>query len=266
MSASSPVFRVAASAAALAILAAAPAAAQDEGGVRIRAGLGVQLQPEFLGDDSTELKPLVKFSMKRGEGPFSFGAPDDSFSFDLVDSGGFAFGPAARIEGSRKDSEVGAPVGKVKTTVEAGAFAQYWASDNLRLRAEVRKGLGGHDGWVGSAGIDQVWRDGDRYLLSVGPRVFLADKTYQRAWFGVSPAAALATGLPTYRPGGGLRGVGATASSHVQLGSGPWGLHGFARYERLVGNAADSPIIRAYGSRDQYSVGIALTHTFRLAL
>ena len=55
------------------------------------------------------------------------------------------------------------------------------------------------------------------------------------------------------------------SSMHYQL-SGPWGLFGFARYERLMGDAADSPIVRDLGSRDQVSGGIGITHTFNIRL
>jgi outer membrane protein len=41
-----------------------------------------------------------------------------------------------------------------------------------------------------------------------------------------------------------------------------WGLFGFARYERLLGDAAKSPIVRELGSRNQLSGGIGLNYTF----
>ena len=43
-----------------------------------------------------------------------------------------------------------------------------------------------------------------------------------------------------------------------------WGLFGFARYERLVGDAARSPIVRDFGSRNQLSGGIGLNYTFTI--
>ena len=244
----------------------APAAAQVIETVRIRAGLGVELEPEFYGDDSTKLGPMVKFSLKRGDGPFDFSAPDDNFGFAVVSGDKFSLGPAIKIRGSRTNDEVGVEVGKVPTTFEAGAFVEYQLSDSLRLRSELRRGIGGHKGTVGSLGADWVARDEDRYLVSVGPRLFLSDGRFQRAYFGVDERAAFATGLDLYRPGGGLHGVGAVASTHYRFGDGPWGLYGFARYERLIGDAADSPIIRAHGSRNQYAIGVALTHTFTLKL
>jgi len=153
--------------------------------------------------------------------------------------------------------------GKVPTTIEAGAFASYQLSDSLYLRAEALKGLGGHDGIVGTLGADQIWRDGDRYVFSIGPRVLFSDNRYQRAYFGVSPAVAVASGLPAYRPSGGIHGVAAASSISYQF-SPRWGMFGYGRYARLVGDAAKSPIVRELGSRNQLSGGVGLSYTFTM--
>lgn len=242
---------------------ASPAAAQDSDDFRVRIGLGAQLRPEYIGAEGSKLAPLWDLDLARGTEPFSFEAPDDSFGFPLVSSGGFSAGPAASIEGSRKNSEVGAPVGKVATTFEAGGFAQYDVSDSFRLRAELRKGIGGHDGLVGALGADYIWREGDRYVLSIGPRLLFSDARYQRSYFGVGPDASAATGLPMYRPDGGFHAVAVTSGLSYQF-TPRWGVFGFARYERLTGDAAKSPIVRELGSRNQLSGGLGLSYAFTI--
>jgi len=238
--------------------------AQDSAGHRVRVGLGAQLGPKYVGADSSEVSPLFHVNIARGSDPFRFGAPDDSFGIALVSNDRFRFGAAANIEGSRKDSEVGAPVGKVKTSLEAGAFAEYLPSNSIRLRAELLKGITGHKGIVGAVGVDQIWRDGDKYVFSIGPRVMFSDARYQRAYFGVTPAASFASGLPVYRPSGGVHALALTSGMSYQFDD-RWGLFGFARYERLVGDAAKSPIVRQFGSRNQLSGGIGLNYTFTTA-
>ena len=244
-----------------ALIVSSPAAAQDENDLRVRVGLGGQLQPEFIGSEDTELGPLWDVDLARGGNPFPFESPDDSFGIRLFSKGGFTAGPAANVEWKRKESEVGAPVGKVNTTVEVGGFAEYLVSESIRVRADLRKGLGGHDGLVGAIGADYISRDGDRYVFSIGPRVLLSDDRFQRAYFGVDSAAALASGLPAYRPDGGVYAVAAASGLSYQFND-RWGAFGFARYERLIGDAADSPIVRDLGSRNQLSGGIGLSYTF----
>lgn len=239
------------------------AAAQDSGDTRVRVGLGGQLRPQFLGADRTRLLPLFHINTARGNHEFKFTAPDDSPAIALVSEGGFSAGPAANIEGRRNQSDVGAPVGNVARTFEIGAFAQYEAGDSFRVRAELLKGVNGSKGVVGTIGADKIWRSGDRYVFSVGPRVLFSDGRFERAYFGVSSAVSLATGLPIYRPGSGVYGVALASGLSHQL-SGPWGLFGYARYERLVGDAAKSPIVREFGSRNQLSGGIGLNYTFTI--
>lgn len=239
------------------------ASAQDSGGLRVRIGVGAQLQPKFLGSDKTGVAPLFHINTARDGNEFRFGAPDDSPSIAIVSSGGFSFGPAGNIQWKRKESDVGAPVGNVRTTLEAGAFAQYELKDSLRFRVELLKGINGHKGLLGSIGADKIWRDRDRYVVSLGPRVLFSNSRYQRAYFGITPAASLASGLPAYRPRSGIYGVAVAGGVTYALND-RWGIFGFGRYERLVGDAARSPIIRQLGSRNQLSAGIGLNYTFRM--
>lgn len=203
----------------------------------------------------------MNIDRKRGDEPFEFEAADESFGFSLIDTGGFSFGPAANFEGKRTSAMVGTTLPTVRFTIEAGAFVAFDLTENFRLRAEMRKGVNGHKGWIGLAGADFVMRDRDAWLFSIGPRVTWSDNRYQDAWFSVTPADAPAAGLPAYDAGGGIQAYGAIATFGTQF-SPRWGIYGYTKYDRLVGDAADSPIVRQYGSRDQFSGGLTLTYTF----
>ena len=205
--------------AAAGVLAAwSPALAQDSGDIRVRVGLGAQLRPEFVGADHTEVGPLWDLDIARGTDEFAFEAPDYSFGIPVISSGGFSFGPAANLATKRKESDVGAPVGKVKATIEAGAFTNYEVSKSFYLHAEVLKGIGGHKGvgrapsapiMFGATATNMSSRS-DRGCCSPIAR-------YQRAYFGVTPEAALASGLPAYRPSGGIHGVAMASGISYQF-------------------------------------------------
>lgn len=249
-----------------ALLLAAPASAQETGGrkdLRIRAGIGPQLQPSYPGASDYDVAPLFDFVTATGDEQFQVEAPDDRFGFDLFTIGRLTVGPAASIQGSRRNSEVGAPVGKVDTTVEVGGFVEYVMSDSFRLRAEAVRGVNGHNGLVGSVGVDKIWRDGDRYSITLGPRLMFSNNRYQRAYFGVTPTVATATGLRAYRPDGGIHAVALTSGMFTMLND-RWGLFGYARAERLIGDAEDSPIVRTYGDRSQFAGGLGLSYVFRV--
>jgi outer membrane protein len=244
----------------LAAAAVTPAQAQDRPR-RTRVTLGPQVQPSFPGSDHVDVMPLLKVDRARGDDPFLFRGPDDSFSINLVNSHGFSAGPVLHWESSRSAKDVGAALPKVKFTVEPGVFASYMVSEGFRLRGEVRKGVTGAKGWIGIAGADFVTRDRDNWLFSIGPRVTFSDSKYQNAWFGVAPIDSVPSGLAAYRAGGGLQAVGAAASFLTQL-TPRWGLYSYAKYDRLVRDAARSPIVRRLGSRDQFSGGVGLSYTF----
>jgi len=249
----------------VAILCAMPAHAQNEAQpkepLRVRVGAGAQIVPTFPGSRDTHVTPFPDFAIARGSKEFVFEAPDEPFGFTIVHAGGIEVGPSITFQGKRRRIDTGASMDEVGFSLEAGGFVQFWLAPRVRLRVEGRRGLSGHRAWVGSAGADYVVRDGDKYVFSIGPRVNLSDSKYQAAYFGVNAGEALRTGLPVYRPKGGVHSVGAIAGANYAL-AGRWGLVGYVRYDRLVGDAADSPFIASYGSRDQTSGGVGLTYTF----
>lgn len=241
-----------------------PAHAQENGGAngekRTRIIIGPQLSPSWPGADKHSLGPYIDVSRTR-DGEFEYEAPDESFGQPLARAGNFAFGPALGFIGKRKASDIGADLPTVGFTFEAGAFAQAYLAPELRVRVEGRKGLSGHKGWAGEVSADYIARQGDDWLFSIGPRVTLGDAKYTRAYFGVTPAAAATSGLAPFDPGGGVQSVGVAAGYLRQL-SRNWGVAAYARYDRLIGDAADSPVVRELGSRSQPSVGVAVSYTF----
>lgn len=246
-------------------LLVAPGAALAQGkggeGTRTRVILGPQITPASPGAKDVSFGPFIEVGRARAGEVFDFEAPDESFGFPVARFGGVAVGPALSFMGSRKVDDLGVTLPKVGSTFEAGAFVQGNVTPGLRLRAEARRGIGGHDGWIGELSADLVARDGDNWLVSAGPRITLHDARYQRAFFGVTPAGSLTSGLAAYRPDGGVSSVGIAVGALKQLGP-RLGFAAYARYDRLVGDAADSPIARGPGTRNQPSAGLALSYIF----
>jgi outer membrane scaffolding protein for murein synthesis (MipA/OmpV family) len=197
----------------------------------------------------------------RGDEPFAFEAADESFGFSVFNKDGLGIGVAANLEGKRSAKDVGAPLDTVKTTFEAGAFLQYQFS---RASARAPKCAGASAGMTDSSASSAPITSSataTRICSRSDPRVSLSDSKYHRAYFGVTPGESVRTGLAAYRPDGGVHAVGATAGFLTQL-TNRWGLYSYAKYDRLVGDAASSPIVRTLGSRNQLSGGLALTYTF----
>lgn len=262
-------FRLAAlsGAAFLVLAAAAPAAAQDDAAPRghiVTIGIGPAAGPQYPGADSYSITPYPIFGLRRPGQPIAFTSGDDSASLALLRYDSVInFGPAVRFQAKRNEDDVGAAVGNVGFTVEAGGFVQILPSRNFRIRAELRRGVNGHKAWVGSLGADVIFRDDQNYIFAIGPRVRWADNRYNDRYFGVTPAVAGITGLATLDPNGGVYAVGGVANFTHRLGRN-WGMQAYAGYDRLMGDAADSPIVRAFGSRDQFSGGAGLWLEFNV--
>lgn len=252
------------SAFALAVLALIPIPAEaqddDEGAREIRVTLGPRLIPSFPGAREVRLRPYVDLSRRRGDQSFPFRAPDENPSKAIYNRGGLAFGPALGFVGNRSRGDVGG-LDKVGFTIEAGAFVRYWLSSDFRLSAEARQGINGHGALIGLIGVDYVLRDRDKWLLSFGPRLTVASGRFARTYFGVTPREAAATGVPAYSPDAGPTAAGAVVGLRRQL-SRRWGVLAYAKYDRLLGDAASSPVVDRFGSRNQWSGGLAASYVF----
>lgn len=228
---------------------------------RTRIAVGAQVGPKFPGSDEVRVGPYFDVSRARGDTPFKFEAPDQGFGLTVLRAGKLEVGPSLGLEGKRRRKDLDAPLPKIGWSVEVGAFAQVYLADEFRIRSELRKGVTGHKGWVGVLSADYIRRDADQWLVSVGPRLTVGNRRHQDVYFGVDSDDAALAGLDPYEADAGIQSVGAAGSLLYQLNP-RWGLMSFAKYDRLVGDAGRSPIVRELGSRNQLSGGLALSYTF----
>lgn len=245
-----------------------PAAAQDNDkpDLNILVGGGVQTKPSFPGASTNTIGFVPVVEVWREGEQFPVETPDESFGFALIgERGKTSFGPAIAFAPSRKRDEPLPGIRKIGFGVEVGGFAETYLTPNIRARAELRRALGASNALTGDAAVDFVYRGkNDAVVATVGPRVRWGSKKYNGSYFGVSAPESLVSGLPEYQPKSGLYAYGASAGTHVRL-SRQWGLYGFAGYDRITGPAAKSPIVAQYGSKDNWTAGIAITYRFTIA-
>jgi outer membrane protein len=220
-------------------------------------------QPVFEGSDEYELGVRPILNIRRSDQREWLSLPNDRGIMTLFSTNNFRIGPSFDFIQKRKegDSDALRGLGTVDWAIEVGAFAEYWPADFARLRAEVRRGFNGHEGFVADFSADFVWRPLPAWTLTAGPRLSLADSEYMSTYFSVTPAQAAGSGLRVYDAGGGVKSAGAGASLTYQ-----WtpqiATTAFLEYARLLGDAADSPIVTERGSPDQVTVGLGVKYTF----
>jgi outer membrane protein len=99
----------------------------------------------------------------------------------------------------------------------------------------------------------------NRAFYSVGPVLRFGNATYKNSLFGISPEDSAQTGLPAYDPDGGLERVGLQGIVSLPLGKSKWRSTTSLRMNRLIDNAANSPIVV---DRNQYFFLTSITRAF----
>ncbi len=239
----------------------AAAAAHAEGWI-VTVGGRVAAAPPYEGANHDVIAPSPTFSLRREDSPDRFEPPDGGTTIALLSTRYIVIGPMARFRYSRGNQGNLTGFDKIDWAAEPGGFVELWPTNFIRGRAEVRRGVVGHHGWVGDGALDLVYT-GPRWDASIGGRVGYGDAKYMDTYFGVTPAEALASPLITtpYEPGKGRRYTGLEAAVAYRLVGGLWTTVDVG-YHRLSDKAAFSPIVMLDGKRDQFSGGVELSYSF----
>jgi outer membrane protein len=216
------------------------------------------------------LSALPLISVRKAGTPPTFFGPRDGFGISIIDLAQFKLGPVGKIVWKRTASDYAEINGltDVNYALQVGGFAEFWAVPWLRLRAEVRKGFGGETGVTGDVFLDAVVPIG-QLTLSGGPRMTVQSDKAVSPYFSISSAEATAANsaqptlapLTAYTAGGGIYSYGAGAQARY-FWSPQWATHVFVEYERLVGDAANSPLVVQRGSPNQFTYGAGVTYSF----
>lgn len=223
---------------------------------------GVAASPTYFGSDTYEAGPdfALGFQFLRLPGGGSIGSEDPN-----APRTGIAPRGSLRIVKARSasDSPELAGLNDIDLAVELGLGLGYTAR-NFEAFGVARYGAVGHESWVAEFGADVIARPNDRLTLTAGPRLFVGDDSYAGTYFGVTPAESAASGgaFAAFAPSGGALSAGFEIGATYSLNDN-WGVSGAVRYDRLLNDAASSPIT-AQGSADQFSVRLGLVRRITL--
>ena len=163
---------------------AVPARAQESSQRQVMIGAGAQLNPAYPGADHSKISFLPDVPMWRTGEAIPVETPDEGKGFSIIgQSGGTAFGPALTFAPQRSATAVpGLPA--IGFGVELGVFAETYLAGPVRLRAELRHGIGAHRALTADLAADLVLRRGNEGLLAtIGPRLRWGSAKYNRAYF-----------------------------------------------------------------------------------
>jgi outer membrane scaffolding protein for murein synthesis (MipA/OmpV family) len=260
--------RAAGLAAAMAAFASA-AAAQDPGLPQsddvlvpqrqfvIDLGLGASVGPRYDGADEYLIQPVPIIGFSRltlpGIGEVGGGDPKRGvFVFPTFDYIGSRDPSDSRDLQGTKDVDWALAVG-----LGAGYRYDFW-----RVFVQADYGFNGYSGFRGTIGADVIGAPAPRATLSFGPRLSWAGDDYMDTYFSVSDSEAAKSGgrLKSYSADGGLRALGVAVNGSYALTDSVF-LLGNARYDLLIGDAGDSPIVKA-GDDNQFTFGLGISYRF----
>lgn len=238
---------------------------------------GVAYLPDYEGSDDYRIIPaLAVRGTVGGIGITSRGTYIYADIFPRTAEGmDFDFGPivGARINKRRHiDDAVVELLPKTKTAIEVGAFAGISLHgltnpyDTLAFRVDALHDVGSaHESTVFSANVEfSTPLSRVTYVSASAGAEFVGNK-YADYYYAVTPAGALASGLPVYDPDGGMKNwkLGLLVNQSVTGDlTGGLSIFGAANYSHLVGDFKDAPIVSIRGSASQWLLAAGLAYTF----
>jgi outer membrane scaffolding protein for murein synthesis (MipA/OmpV family) len=121
---------------------------------------------------------------------------------------------------------------------------------------------GGHDGLIAEATAGVAFPLCENLRSSLEASASWVNGNYMETYFGISPKQSLKSGLSQFGAEAGFKDLGITLGLDYMF-TGSIGIGGRVQYKRLLGDAADSPIVDDEGSADQIFSSLFLTYRFR---
>ncbi len=206
-------------------------------------GVGFGTAPGYFGDKDydTHLSPLIDIDWRQR----IFLSTQRGLGAVLFRSSSFRMGSRLTYDQGRDngDSAFIRRLPDVDPSVEAGLFFENYSA-GWRLWGDARKGLQseGHNGLVGSLGVDRAGRISERASIVAGASVTAASKRYNDAYFGV-PRNTAGFAVAGFTPEAGVRDVGAHVNLIFQVTDQIY-FTVDATLNLMLGDPSKSPIVR----------------------
>lgn len=146
-------------------------------------------------------------------------------------------------------------LGDVDGSIEAGGFVSF-RKKPYRFKAEVKQDVGsGHEGalvYLG-AGTNLPF---ENLPISIELGATWASSNYMESFFGIDAQQSLDSGLKQYNAGAGIKDIKLSMTTGYPITK-RWRIGAAVEYHRLVGDAADSPIVV---DKNQFLAGISLSY------
>jgi MipA family protein len=220
----------------------------------IGAGAGLVQKYEGAGDTRTAPIIVLEVEMPTRWGTFALG--DEGLSWTPLQSDQFRAGLFATYDTGRTDdddedfrngSAYLRGMGEIDETPEAGGFVS-WTAGNVTTALHASHAIGskGHDGMKAQLSASLPVYSQGAFSLKAQSSLSWADEKYLQTYFGVTREQAARTRFAAYDIGSGFNAAQVGLMGTYAL-TPRWSVSAVASYRRLLGDAADSPIVQKTG-------------------
>ncbi len=232
-------------------------------------GAGVGAYPDYLGSDEYSLGVAPLGSMSLGGGRFISILASD-FRINLLNSPNWRLGPEFVWRFGREDveDEIVNKVHEIDDSPELGVFGGYRWFDPKEMRKQAGVGVWGvydvssaHGGWTAGGSIYGMLPVAMPLTIAAGAGFTYGSDDYMDAYFSVTDQDTLASGLAPYIAGAGVRDGRGWMIAMIHF-SRHWHAGAALMYSRLIGEAADSPLVGERGSEHQWVYGVGALYSW----
>ena len=236
----------------LLLLSAAPVAAQSPLDIRALSfdgGIGATFGPDYMGADDYGTSPWI--ILRNGQINDATGEKQ-----------GLSILPSLDYHGKRDagDHDDLTGMDDISAAGELGVRLNY-VMGGVTGYGAVRKGLGGHHGVTGELGARFRNQPQDKLTLTTAAELRFGNGEFTDTYFGVSEGESLSSGYAPYDAGGGIYAARLSVEARYEFLPDTL-LMGRFTYSRLLGDAADSPIVHER-NQPTFSIGVARHLNFR---
>lgn len=223
--------------AALLSASADPAMAREED--RIILGVGAAVTPAYQGSDDYRVLPIPVIDVK--EGPF-FANLRNGIGIEAIDNDVITIGASAMFMPGYRKRDVPVGIDKLSDGIAARIFATVRAQGFVASVGTVKGVAGSTKGIVADASLSYPIQISSRFSLTPTIGATWADRKHNDRYFGVTAAESLASGLPQFQAGAGLKDASAALTAAYRL-TDRVTISATGTVTTLLGDAKDSPIV-----------------------
>ncbi len=235
------------------------------------AGIAVGSVPDYSGSsqNTTAAGPVFRYQFQNSERYFLLLGP--TATLNLINDPSWRAGPLLNYRSARDndvEDRIVKQMDKVDSKVEVGAFLQYRLklSDRPLHQITFTGDIAGSDnGTVGHLKTMYFQPLSDKVIANIGLGATWGNDKFAKTYYGVTGSHDIALfpslGGRKYQADGGLLGINVPFGVSW-MASKQWLVSVGGRYEKLQGDAKDSPIVSERGDSDQWVGGVALSYMF----